>query len=141
MRVRRFAPAFLLLAVVAGLFMMHTIGHLGTHAGMSHVAAMPAAMTHDHADLPPSAALVADLDPAVVARPGGAPGLPGDLMALCVAILAAVATIAVAMILLRHRRAVPAGQRTLARCLAIGSRAPPWPGIGLRLADLSVLRN
>lgn len=132
MRMRSVAPVLLLLAVVAGLFTMHTVGHLSSHGTAPHTATAPAAESHDgyHGQLL-----------RMVAAHGGPHGLPGDLTALCVAILCAVLTIAVALTLLRRPRSQPVGPAGRAWATAASSRGPPRSGIGLRIADLSVLRN
>lgn len=141
MRERRFTPVLLLLAVVAGLLTMHTVGHVGSHAAAAHsVAAASPAKGHGSADHAPMSAAVADLGADVVQK-GGSPALPGDLTALCMAILSAIATIVAALILLRRRRQPTAAAFQLGGAVAAGSRAPPRPGIGLLIADLSVLRN
>ncbi|NUT37924.1 MAG: hypothetical protein HOV79_33170 [Hamadaea sp.] len=133
----RYAPMLLLLAVVAGLFTMHTIGHLTGHAAGSH----PAAMTMSsgphaaHADAPAGPA-----ESSVAALTSDRGGLPGDLMALCLAILSAIATFAAALTLLRRHRVTMPPPNPSAWAAAAASRAPPLL-IGLRLADLSVLRH
>lgn len=114
----------MIILVIAGLFTMHTIGHLGIHD------AIPA--THQaHKTAPDPAAAPVSNDP----------GFPIAPLALCVAVLLAMITLAFGIALLA--RLTP---RDLLRKLGgdgvlTAGRGPPAPRIGLRIADLSVLRT
>jgi len=128
----------LLLAVTAGLFAMHTLGH----AGMPAADAMPV-----HGDVRASepmrmAASSVSL-PAIFAVDLPTPGdMPMGALAMCVAILGGLGVLAVLSFLARRRRNLwrPAGSGAVAR-FAEAVRGPPGTCLGLALAELSVLRN
>jgi len=139
MRIRRSTPLLLiLLAVTAGLLGMHTIGHLRSHSAMpdttAAVVTMAAPMQHASA-MVSGAAVSSQVD-------SGRPhGMPMDPATLCLAILCTLAIVLATLTVLRWRRLAADLSRHVAGAVLGVVRGPPDVGIGLRLADLSVLRN
>lgn len=139
---------WLLLAwTLLGLAAMHTLGHTGAGHSMAmpqppavHRLQTTAMMLAEHAvhvsapagqACASSCAHVSDGFPA-----GGHP----DSWSVCLAILAALAVVVVVGWLLRAATVRGGANRSM-RPLSVTPRAPPLPGVGLRLADLSVLRR
>jgi hypothetical protein len=125
----------LIALVAAGLGMMHTLGHArGEHAGVTgHHVSMPTWPTHEMATLTSAVG-----GSAAVAGDDAIAGF--DPMTVCLAVLFAGFVILLVALLAGNRRA--SGQPNgLWVALARGGRAPPAPALGLRLANLSVLRT
>ena len=143
-RMRRSAPLLVaLFAVAAGLVGMHTLGHVNdaatsmrtsvaetVMAGMVHHGATD--VGHLLASLKPQSAVATDLH--------GGHGMPVGVAAVCLAVLAAV-TVIVGLFMHGRRRAAADRARSILRAVVAPVRGPPPVRLGLRLADLSVLRN
>ena len=133
----------LLLAVAFGVFGMHTIGHVSTtHAVMPH---MSQAVAHPD-DVPPTVASVMGM-PAPVSSAGSRVPAGGalpilDPTAICLAMLSAVGLLALLRVARRRRGRLvgPARAARLAQAGSTSGRAPPHRGVGLAVAQLSVLR-
>ncbi|MCW2641989.1 MAG: hypothetical protein JWP76_4295 [Dactylosporangium sp.] len=141
-------PRWLLLAfTLLGLAAMHTIGHTGA----GHRMAMPERPAIHR--LQTTAIMLTELAmhvaaPVEQACPIGcahvsdglpAGGHPGSWSA-CLAILAALA-VAVLVGWLVRAASVRHGANRPVRPVTLTPRGPPRPGVGLRLADLAVLRR
>jgi hypothetical protein len=121
----------LLFVVTAGLFTMHTLGHFGAPESMP----MPGG---GHLTM------FTQLDDGmsvVVGQPGDKPAMPMGSMVACVAVLAGLLLLAVAVLLGQRSRgrglvaADPLGR------IADAVRGPPKIRLGLALVCLSVSRN
>jgi Family of unknown function (DUF6153) len=126
----------LLLAVLAGVLTMHTLNHPANHSA-------PGTGNGGHATMVVVAELMsADESGMDIAGPGQqAPSpSPTDPTSLCVAILCATLLFAWTLALLHRRGAIPLRPEDI-HALFAAARGPPALAIGLRLADLSVLRN
>lgn len=126
----RGARLTLLILVAVGVAFMHTLGHpssSGGHAGgATHHAAVAG---HPMAD-----------SPVVVALAGDDTGMGFDPMTVCLAVLlGGVVLLLAALVLMRPGTA--AGHDRARRTHSRNGRAPPPPTVGLRLADLSVVRT
>jgi hypothetical protein len=141
----------LLVAVALGVAGMHTLGHVSGEGHLSMGAGMPVATT-SHATAADS---MAPLDKPALATPhglvvnlrwthagdGDGPGVPdGDPLSVCLAVLAA---LGMAVLVAAALRAVwsPSLLGSRAALITSPSRAPPPLRLGLRIADLSVLRT
>lgn len=132
---RWLSRALMLACVVVGLAAMHTMGHAGMRHG-SQTMAQVRLMTEAVSDAQSMSGSGDELG--LAAAPAG--GHAADMWAVCVAVLGG------ATLLLLFRAAMARSLRPAIRGLsrAIGvlfaPRAPP-PRLGLRLADLSVVRR
>jgi len=137
-RMPRSVPLLLMsVAVAVGLLTMHTLGHdqpsparamgsaLAAHTGMAHVGDLEA---------------MPGLQVGLAAEPHGGHGMPDGVAALCLAVLAATVII-VGLILSGRARGLAVPVVGVLRGGAAPGRGPPPLRLGLRLADLSVLRN
>jgi hypothetical protein len=135
MRGARAAWHLLLLLTALGIAGMHTLGHSSTHGDVP-------ATSNIVSDMAQHLGLVDEATAAASGMIGAAGSLPlPDPFEVCVAILTAglvALLVVVRRALARHRRA----DGWIGVSLRAAGRGPPWSGpIGLRLADLSVLRN
>jgi hypothetical protein len=126
----RGARLTLLILVAVGVAFMHTLGHpssSGGHAGgATHHAAVA---SHPLAD-----------SPAVVAFAGDDGAVGFDPMTVCLAVLlGGFVLLFAALVLMRSGTA--ASHDRARRAHSRNGRAPPPTTVGLRLADLSVLRT
>lgn len=138
MRARRTVPLLLLLLTVgSGLFAMHTFGHAGPRPAATHEATAMAAMPEAGVGLSAGQPAAAS----ILASGGTSPGMPMDPAAVCLAILCALTAIVAALMMLAGLRAGAGRLPMMASIVGIAGRGPPRAGVGLRIAELSVLRN
>lgn len=137
---QRAVRPLLLILVAFGIAYMHTVGH-SSHGG--HECGGGRAMIHAHQPpAGPAAAAVAMVNMTVAAvGPGCGTGAELDPFTVCLAILVAGVVVLLATLSVAGRRLLPLHGR-FRSAPAITERGPPDPpGLGLRLADLSVLRT
>jgi hypothetical protein len=141
----------LLVTVAFGVAGMHTLGHVSSEGHLSMGARMPAAAT-SHATAADLMAPIAGPAPAtrhglavepqwIYAGDGGGSGVPhGNPLSVCLAVLTA---LGMAVLVAAALRAVWSSSLISNRVALITSpsRAPPSLRVGLRIADLSVLRT
>jgi len=138
----RALPALvLLLLVVAGLFVMHTIGHLGPHGPTATHEFGSHEMAADEAPVAGSTAILAGVSDQRVGQAPSAPALPLGAIAACVAVLCALTVLAVAVLLAGRSLGWRPPSANLIGAVEESMRGPPRPRIGFLIADLAVARN
>ncbi|HEX5997400.1 MAG TPA: DUF6153 family protein [Jiangellales bacterium] len=128
----------LVLLVLAGVFGMHTLGH---PTGGSHCDMVDSAAIHEVGESMPLMA-----GPALYALTApdddGGPGVVLHPLEVCLAILTAALLLVLAVLLAASQRRQGLADGRFHPGLAASGRAPPEAVVfGLRVADLSVIRN
>jgi hypothetical protein len=113
---------------------MHTLGHSGPHE------MVPAANGHAVSTMAWGHDGQASIGQASIGQPA-TPMPPMDPTALCVAILAALSVIILAIARLRSGRATASGALALIAHAGGTVRGPPGSRLGLLITHLSVMRN
>jgi hypothetical protein len=132
-------PALLLLLLVtSGLFTMHTLGHAGPHdpSMHSHAWALAPWSAHTQPDMTAERRGQTQAGDQAPDKP-----LPFGSLAVCMAVLATLVLLAVAVLLTGRAAGWIARLHRLLRRRTDMVRGPPALPIGLLIADLSVACN
>lgn len=140
---QRAVRPLLLILVAFGIACMHTLGHPHSHGGHDCAGQPPAIMG---AHQPPAgphtgAAAAAGITAATIGPAACGTGMLLDPFTVCLAILVAGLVVLLAALVMAGRRLRSLRGHIRAALVVAGRGPPPRPGLGLRLADLSVLRT